>query len=245
MAVQRLLKAVTDPYELEGHGLWTLTASIGVTLYPAGQHIRRTPCCVTPTTRCTAPSKPGATESTSSTRKTIGRARADGMRSNAWSRRSRPASWCCTTSRKINLRTGETLGVEALLRWQHPQRGLLPPGEFLPLTEAPELLVHLGDWVLAKGHHPTERVARTRAVTVGQCQRGGRPSAASDFCPAADRTAGSGRAGQCRRTGTRSAGDRRLRRCRTHSRPDATLPQPRCTVLPWTISARATRRSPT
>ena len=34
MAVQRLLKAVTDPYELEGHGLWTLTASIGVTLYP-------------------------------------------------------------------------------------------------------------------------------------------------------------------------------------------------------------------
>jgi predicted signal transduction protein with EAL and GGDEF domain len=36
---------------------------------------------------------------------------------------------------KTDLKTGETFSVEALARWQHPERGLLPPGEFIPLAE--------------------------------------------------------------------------------------------------------------
>jgi diguanylate cyclase (GGDEF)-like protein len=49
---------------------------------------------------------------------------------------------------KVNIRTSEIAGAEALIRWQHPERGLLPPGEFLPLIEGNELIVHVGDWVL-------------------------------------------------------------------------------------------------
>jgi len=49
---------------------------------------------------------------------------------------------------KVNMRTGALLGVEALLRWQHPERGLVPPGEFLPLVEDSLLAVDIGDWVL-------------------------------------------------------------------------------------------------
>lgn len=49
---------------------------------------------------------------------------------------------------KVNLRTGEVLGVEALLRWQHPRRGLLAPMEFLPYIEDHPLIVELGHWVL-------------------------------------------------------------------------------------------------
>jgi len=49
---------------------------------------------------------------------------------------------------KVNMRSGRVLGVEALIRWLHPQRGLLSPAEFLPLVENDVLAVEIGDWVL-------------------------------------------------------------------------------------------------
>ncbi len=49
---------------------------------------------------------------------------------------------------KIDMRSAQVLGMEALLRWQHPDRGLLGPLHFLPLIEATGLGVQVGDWVL-------------------------------------------------------------------------------------------------
>ncbi|MRR50624.1 MAG: EAL domain-containing protein [Rhodocyclaceae bacterium] len=49
---------------------------------------------------------------------------------------------------KVNMRLGQVVGAEALVRWQHPERGLLPPLEFLPLIEDHDLIIRLGEWVM-------------------------------------------------------------------------------------------------
>lgn len=46
------------------------------------------------------------------------------------------------------MRTGAVVGVEALIRWRHPERGLLAPGAFLPIIEGHALIIELGEWVL-------------------------------------------------------------------------------------------------
>ncbi len=50
---------------------------------------------------------------------------------------------------KVNMHTGEVVGVEALIRWQHPERGLLTPLTFLPDVEGHSLDVEIGEWVIA------------------------------------------------------------------------------------------------
>jgi diguanylate cyclase (GGDEF)-like protein/PAS domain S-box-containing protein len=64
----------------------------------------------------------------------------------------------------VDLADGEIIGVEALLRWHHPERGLLTPGEFIPLAEESELIVSLGEWVLREATREAARWPGGRAL---------------------------------------------------------------------------------
>ena len=85
---------------------------------------------------------------------------------------------------KVDLRTGQAKGVEALARWHHPERGMLPPDEFIPLAERSSLLRPVTLYLLDDGAAPVQRVAREGHRHDG----GGEPVDAEPARPAASRT---------------------------------------------------------
>jgi PAS domain S-box-containing protein len=66
---------------------------------------------------------------------------------------------------KVDLVSGKIMGVEALIRWQHPEKGIISPFDFIPIAEETGLIIPMGEWILrtaclqnmkwmAAGHHP-------------------------------------------------------------------------------------------
>jgi diguanylate cyclase (GGDEF)-like protein len=65
----------------------------------------------------------------------------------------------------VSLQTGKIIGFEALIRWQHPQRGLISPVEFIPLAEETGLITILGEWVLRQA---CKQLAQWHKTLAGQ-----------------------------------------------------------------------------
>ena len=76
----------------------------------------------------------------------------------------------------MDLRTLRITGVEALLRWHHPEQGLIPAEEFIPLAERTGMIIDIGAWVLRESCHQAVRWSRaglpplTMAVNVATAQ---------------------------------------------------------------------------
>jgi predicted signal transduction protein with EAL and GGDEF domain len=77
---------------------------------------------------------------------------------------------------KVNLKTGAITGAEALSRWNHPTRGTIPPGQFIPIAEESGLILPIGAWVFdeacsqARAWADAGMPAKTMAVNVSGVQ---------------------------------------------------------------------------
>jgi diguanylate cyclase (GGDEF)-like protein/PAS domain S-box-containing protein len=76
---------------------------------------------------------------------------------------------------KVNMHSGKVIGVEALIRWQHPEKGLLAPATFLPVIEGHSLAIDVGEWVIDTALAQIERwhlsgLDLPISVNVGACQ---------------------------------------------------------------------------
>ncbi|MGB0468233.1 MAG: EAL domain-containing protein [Pontibacterium sp.] len=144
--IKRILAKVAAPYHIEGHNV-SISASIGLTLYPHDN--------------CDADRLLRHADQAMYCAKQQGRNQFflfDNEKNNAmdsrllWIQQAAHAlengEFLLLFQPKVNMRTGQVIGSEALLRWQHPEKGLLLPNQFLPELQGDPLMALLDDWVL-------------------------------------------------------------------------------------------------
>ncbi|WP_054340992.1 EAL domain-containing protein [Neptunomonas antarctica] len=144
--LNRMLEAASEPMIFDGNTV-QVSASIGVTIYPqdsvdADQLMRHADQAMY-VAKQVGKNRYHFFDTEQDEAVSIQRESLDNIRS-ALERRE----FVLYYQPKVNMNAGEVIGVEALIRWQHPVRGLVPPLEFLPAIEGHAISLEIGEWVV-------------------------------------------------------------------------------------------------
>ena len=147
--IHRVLRAAAKPVKIKDNDI-ALSASIGVTFYPQstpldGEQLLRQADVAMYQAKQLGKNKVQFFDEESAIKQ-----RNDNSTFEDIARAIRQDEFTLYYQPKLNMATGEFKGVEALVRWQHPTKGLLSPNEFLPLIEDHALSIELGYWVIEK-----------------------------------------------------------------------------------------------
>jgi diguanylate cyclase (GGDEF)-like protein/PAS domain S-box-containing protein len=143
---QKIVDSIAEPHLIAGHEL-QLTASVGIALYPEDGQDAQSLIMRADTAMYYAKN---------TGRNRVGFYRAD-MEAPAIKRSSIDSELRNALDKNelelyyqptIDLETGVISGAEALMRWRHPERGIIPPDQFIPAAEASGLIVPMGRWAL-------------------------------------------------------------------------------------------------
>lgn len=145
--VKRLLDAVKTSYEIEGHTLH-LSTKIGVSVYPmdASSVDELLNHALTAKKYCKIKNNLSSYQffNPKIQQQSIHFLRLEKELREAIDKEQ----WVLLFQPKMNIHSGIIVGAEALLRWQHPQRGLIDPLEFIEFAEQRKLIIPIGDWVI-------------------------------------------------------------------------------------------------
>ncbi len=146
VVAQRLLAAVAQPVAIDTQPV-VLSASIGIAMFPGDAQD------MVSLTRCAEQAARVAVDAGGAQHRFFdealnARARERVLLEAELRRAIHEGQLCLHYQPKVDARSGRLAGAEALVRWQHPERGLIPPAGFIALAEESGLITPLTDWVL-------------------------------------------------------------------------------------------------